>query len=95
MNKWFSVGAGMSRCKQELADFARFTSQLLHSETRPISQGCQSGQMDLTVNQAGFALRRFESYPLQSVSMYCSRMEDNRSEVSRLSIEQSRKNDGN
>jgi hypothetical protein len=27
-------------------------------------QGCQSGQMDLTVNQAGYALRRFESYPL-------------------------------
>lgn len=29
------------------------------------SQGCQSGLMDLTVNQAGYALRRFESYPLQ------------------------------
>jgi hypothetical protein len=29
------------------------------------SQGCQSGLMDLTVNQAGSALRRFESYPLQ------------------------------
>ena len=31
------------------------------------SQGCQSGQMDLTVNQAGYALRRFESYPLQTL----------------------------
>ena len=31
----------------------------------PISQGYQSGQMDLTVNQVGYALRRFESYPLQ------------------------------
>jgi hypothetical protein len=29
-------------------------------------QGCQSGQMDLTVNQAGYALRRFKSYPLHS-----------------------------
>lgn len=60
----FSVGAEMSSCEQELADFARFTSQLLQSEPRPLSQGCQSGQMDLTVNQAGFALRTFESYPL-------------------------------
>src|ERR1700693_2938275 len=30
-------------------------------------QGCQSGQMDLTVNQAGYALRRFESYPLHTL----------------------------
>ena len=65
--KRVTVGAARSRCKQELADFARFTSQLLHSGALPISQGCQSGQMDLTVNQAGFALRRFESYPLQSL----------------------------
>ena len=65
----FSVGAEMSRCERELADFARFTSQLLHSERDTISQGCQSGQMDLTVNQAGFALRRFESYPLHSLPM--------------------------
>ena|GEM_PF-3216402 len=58
----------MSSCMQELPDFARFTSQLLHSEAHSISQGCQSGQMDLTVNQAGFALRRFESYPCKSLN---------------------------
>ena len=38
---------------------------LVTFKSHSFSQGCQSGLMDLTVNQAGFALRRFESYPLQ------------------------------
>ena len=49
---------GVSRSWQIWRSLVTFWS---HS----FSQGCQSGQMDLTVNQAGCALRRFESYPLQ------------------------------
>ena len=55
----------------------------------PISQGWLSGQKHLTVNQAGYALQRFESSPLQ-VSFTIGRapahkVSDSRSEKSKSS----------
>ena len=67
------AGQARSTVEQMIADVSRSKQVLrvlLHNYFTAVRrigetvQGCQSGQMDLTVNQAGFAIRRFESYPL-------------------------------
>ena len=59
-------------------DFINYGSPAFQEQGAEIVQGCQSGQMDLTVNQAGFALRRFESYPLQLFLKICARRQERR-----------------
>jgi hypothetical protein len=58
----------VEHAKAGISSSEQISRHLLHNyftvRRGKISQGCQSGQMDLTVNQAGYALRRFESYPL-------------------------------
>ena len=62
----------VEQAKAEVTRSEQISRHLLHNyftvRRNPILQGSQSGQMDLTVNQAGYALRRFESYPLQAFS---------------------------
>jgi hypothetical protein len=50
-----------------------FRRQIGYIELLPILHRWQSGQMHQTVNLAGYALRRFESFPVQFflVKLFC------------------------